>query len=310
MRNVGSATAGIILAVIVIGCAAPNEAGDATATGSGELSRTAGAKQAAKIQQAPVSPSPPPHQPLKTKDAQQVLNDAYAAFERKQYDAAMSGAQRVLVGNAQGPGAAEAHYLRGRVFEERATQADEAGNKPAAKTALQSARDAYNAALTAKPTPAAEGRIRAGIANVAYFQEDYATAIAAGNTAYEKTSEPQIKAWVLYRVGLSEQRFGNFAEADRIFAAVQRQYPNTEPARRAAAHQGVRGFHVQVGAYASPANADNVLGNLRADGVIGMRLTDAGGRNVVRVGPAATYEQAKALKAKLAAKYPDAVIIP
>src|SRR5688572_11393839 len=219
MRNVGSAAAaGIILAVITAGCAAPNEAGDA---GSGALSsspslraegsRTAAAKQPEKTQPQPIAP----RQPLKAKDAEQVLNDAYAAFDRKQYDAAMAGAQRVLVGNAQGPGAAEAQYLRGRVFEERATQADESGNKPAAKTALQSARDAYNAALAAKPTPAAEGRIRAGIANVAYFQEDYATAIAAGTAALDKTAEAQVKAWVLYRVGLSQQRFGNFTEADR-----------------------------------------------------------------------------------------------
>jgi cell division septation protein DedD len=115
---------------------------------------------------------------------------------------------------------------------------------------------------------------------------------------------------VLYRAGLSQQRSGNFAEADKTFAAVQQQFPNTEPARRAAAHQGARGFHVQVGVFATPANADATLASLRTDGVIGMRLTDPAGRNVVRIGPAPTYEQAKALKTRLAAKYPDAIIIP
>jgi outer membrane protein assembly factor BamD (BamD/ComL family) len=249
-------------------------------------------------------------EPLKSRDVRPALTEAYAAFERKQFDAAYAGAERVLAGNPTGPGAAEAQYLRGRVLEERAAQASSRGDITAAKTDLQAARDAYNAGLSANPARELQGRIQAGIANVAYFQEDYSTAIAQWTAAHEKLSEPQSKAWVLYRVGLSQQRFGQFAEADKTFAAVQQQHPNTEPARRAAAHQGARGFHVQLGVYSSPANADNALAGLRADGVIGMRLTDNAGRNVVRVGPMRTYEEAKSVRARLAAKHPDAMIIP
>jgi outer membrane protein assembly factor BamD (BamD/ComL family) len=246
-------------------------------------------------------------QPLKRKDAELVLNQAYAAFDARQYDAAMSGADRVLVGNHDGAGAAEAQYLRGRVFEEKA---DQTTDPATAKTSLASARTAYNAALEAHPAPDLEGRIRAQIANVAYFQDDYATAIGEGTAAYNKLTDPSSKAWVLYRIALSQQRFGNFEEADQTFAKVEQGFPNTEPAKRAAQHQGARGFQVQVGTYATPTHAQNAVAALRADGLIGTQQTDPSGRMVVRIGPVPTYDQARALKSRLAAKYPDAMIIP
>jgi len=254
--------------------------------------------------------APATGKPLKSNEVKPALESAYAAFERKQLDAAMTGADRVLVGNPAGPGAAEAHYLRGRVLEERAQEAARKEEIPEAKSNLQAARDAYNAGLSAKPAPAVEGNLRAGVANVAYFQEDYSTAISQWTVAADKIADPQTKAWVLYRVGLSQQRFGNFPDADRTFATVQKDFPGSEPAKRAAAHQGVRGFHVQVGVFGATANADGAVTDLRKEGVIALIVADPAGRHIVRVGPVPTYEQAKALKTRLAGKYPDAVIIP
>jgi tetratricopeptide (TPR) repeat protein len=274
----------VALAALMTGCAAPENSGPG------------------KPGQAAVN-----QKPLNRKEAEQVLNQAYAAFDAKQYDAAMQGADRVLVGNRDGAGAAEAHYLRGRVSEERAIQATDA---VAVKTSLVYARTAYNAALGAHPTPEVEGRVHAGIANVAYFQDDYATAIAEYTAAFSKLTDPSSKAWALYRVALSQQRFGNFDEADQTFAKVLQGFPTSEPAKRAGQHQGARGFQVQIGTYATPANAQNAVAALRAEGVMGTQQTDPTGRVVVRVGPVPTYDQARALKARLAAKYPDALIIP
>jgi outer membrane protein assembly factor BamD (BamD/ComL family) len=287
--NVGPAVAATVatvaLAAAIIGCAPPEDNVPGGAPGQAAVNQ----------------------QPLKRKDVEPVLNQAYAAFDAKQLDAAMTGADRVLIGNRDGTGAAEAHYLRGRVFEERAAQASD----PAlAKAALANARTAYNAALAAHPAPELDARVHAGIANAAYFQDDYATAIAEFSVASNKLTEPTSKAWALYRVGLSQQRFGNFDEADQTFAKVQQGFPNTEPARRAGQHQGARGFHVQIGTYSTPANAQNAVATLRADGVIGTQQSDPAGRVVVRVGPVPTYDQARALKSRLAAKYPDALIIP
>ena len=282
------------------GCVPPDGAGDpAAATAAGN--------------RQPVSPPPQPpkpQKPLNAKQAQQALAEAYSAFGRRDLDAAQAGADRVLAANPSGPGAAEAQYLRGRVFEERATRASDQRNVPAARAALQSAREAYNAALAANPAPNVEGNARAGIANVAYFQEDYATAIAQWTVALDRIAEPATRSWILYRIGLSQQRFGNFGEADKTFAAVQQQFPGTEPARRAAAHQGARGFFVQVGVYATPANADAAIAALKSEGVAGTRQPDPAGRHVVRVGPLPNYEQAKSLKARVASRYPDAMVVP
>jgi outer membrane protein assembly factor BamD (BamD/ComL family) len=290
-RGAGTRTGLALLGALVMagGCAAPEGA----AAGPG--ANAAAARPAA---------------PMKAREVREAVNAAYAAFERKQYDEAMAGAERILAGNPQGAGAAEAQYLRGRVLEERSRAAAAGGNVAAARSAMQSARDAYNAALLLSPAPQLEGDIRTQIANVAYHQEDYATAVAQWSAAYDKVTEPDAKAWVLYRLGLSQQRFGKFTDADRTFAAVQQQFPHTEQARRAAAHQGARGFHVQVGTFNSPANAEAALKDLRTSGVIGMSLPNPSGQQVVRVGPAPTYEQAKALRARLAGKYPDAIIVP
>ena len=254
--------------------------------------------------------APAPAAPLKPKALREALDAAYAAFGRRQYDEAMAGADRVLAGNPQSPGAAEAQYLRGRVFEERSRAAGAGGNLTAARSTMAAAREAYNAALLLAPAPPLEGDIRTQLANVAYHLEDYATAIAQWSAAADKVTDPQEKAWVMYRLGLSQQRFGNFPDADRTFAAVQQQFPNTEQARRAAAHQGARGFHVQVGTFSTPANAAAALADLRAGGVVGLSLPNPAGQHVVSVGPAPTYEQAKALRLRVAGKYPDAVIVP
>lgn len=260
---------------------------------------------------APTSASAKPSiQPLKSGEIGPALTEAFAAFERKQFDAAYAGAERVLASNPSGAGASEAQYLRGRVFEERAEQASANGDAAGTKSNLQAARDAYNAAMTTRPAPDLEGRIQAGLANVAYFQEDYSTAIAAWTASYDKLSEPLTKAWVLYRIGLSQQRFGQFPEADKTFAQVQQLHPNTEPARRAAAHAGTRGYQVQIGAYSTLANANTAIAGLRAEGIVGTRVMDPSGKNVVRVGPMRTYDEAKSVKARLAAKFPDAMIVP
>lgn len=298
MRNRRSAGMRIGLTLVAIfvvsGCAPPPEGASTHAGKTGKVA----------------APSSTSQHGLKPNEVQEAINAAYSAFNARQYDAAMSGAERVLAGNPNGRGAAEAHYLKGRVLEERAKKADDAKDVPAARAALQSARESYNAALKAKPMPAVEGNIRAGIANVAYFQEDYATAIAEGLASEPKVTEPQVKAWVLYRVGMSQQRFGNFAEADQTFAKVQQQFPNTDQARRAAAHRGLSAFYVQVGAYDSTTNADAAVAGLRTEGVIGMRTNDANGRNIVRVGPMRTYDEAKKLRTRIAGKFPDSMVIP
>ena len=126
----------------------------------------------------------------------------------------------------------------------------------------------------------------------------------------DQLDKPETKSWVLYRIGLCQQRLGRFADADKTFAAVQQGYPNSVPAQRAAERQGARSFYVQVGTFSSPAGADKTVAALRAQGTMPEKTVDAKGRHIVRVGPLASFQQAQSVKQRLAGSYPDAMIIP
>ena len=237
----------------------------------------------------------------------QELAGAYAAFDQRQYDEAMAAAARVLEGDSVGAGSAEALYLQGRVHEQKAL---EAGNVSQAREHLRTARSLYQRALATKPAQPLEAYLRAGLANASYFLEDYSTAAREWASAYPHINDPDAKAWVLYRAGLSEQRQGRFQEADRHFAEVQQLFPGSEQARRAAMHQGAAAFYVQVGTFANKANADNTAGMLKAQGYTPVKATDPSGRQSIAVGPVPTYQQARSLRDRLVAQYPAAMIVP
>lgn len=235
----------------------------------------------------------------------ETLNTGYQALQQKRYDEAMAKADAYLQQTPQGPGAAEAMYLRGRVMEDRPKS-----DPPAAARDLNEAKSIYHRALGLAPSPPLEALIEAGIGNIAYSREDYKTGIEHFGKAYPNLEKPQDQAWALYRIGLCQQRLGYFTEADRTFAAVQKRYPETEQSRRAGDHQGARQFFLQIGVFSNAANAEKALAGLRKNGVAAVRLVDSGGRHLVRVGPVQTYPQARELKTKLAGQYPDAMIVP
>lgn len=237
----------------------------------------------------------------------ETLNGGYGALTDNRLDDAQAAADKVLASEHNGRGAAEALYLRGRVSEERSRQAkDEAEQKQLANDARQN----YVRALSQKPAPKLEAAVRTQLANVAYYQEDFATAAREGAAAYANLESPGEQAWALYRVGLSQQRLGRFADADQTFAAVQQRYANTEPARRAASRAGARAFHVQVGIFTDSSNAQRTAAALKTDGYSAVKSNDSSGKQIIAVGPVATYAEAKVLQARLAAKYPGAMILP
>lgn len=237
----------------------------------------------------------------------QELAGGYAAFEQKRYDDAIQSAERLLAQDSVGPGSAEALYLQGRVYEQKAVEPPSTAQ---ARELLRSARSVYLRALATKPPQPLEAHLRAGVANSSYYLEDYATAAREWAAAYPHIHEPDAKAWVLYRAGLSEQRAGRFAEGDRHFATVQQMFAGTEPARRAAAHQGWDSFYVQVGTFANNVNADNTAGMLKAQGFMPVKKIDPTGKQTIAVGPVSTYHQARTLRHRLVGQYPGAMIVP
>lgn len=246
-----------------------------------------------------------------TTENRKTLQTGYQALEAGDYDGAMAQSEQFLRDNpTAGKGTPEALYLQGRVLEHRAEAADTAGHEPEARANLQDARSTYEHALELKPSPKLAALLHAGVANTAYFQEDYFTAMREWSAALPGLQQPDAKAWVLYRLGLSQQRLGRFDEADRTFAQVRTQFPRSEPAQRAAAHEGAKAFYVAIGSWADAKGADAVLNALHAQGFSATESAQPNGRRAIRVGPANNYEQAKALRARLLGAYPAAAIEP
>lgn len=232
-----------------------------------------------------------------------ALQAGYGALESQQYDQAIARADAFLTTAPQGPGSAEALYLKGRALEGK-TAADDAE----AKRNLQAARSAYLAALEQSPSRPLDAYIRTSLANVAYFQDDYPTAITQWSAAMDHLDREDVKGWALYRIGLCQQRLGKFQDADRTFAQVQKNYPGV-PAQRAREHEGARGFVVQMATFATAAQADKAIAALSKQNLAATQAIDSAGHHAVRI-PASTYAQAESLKNRFAKQYPDALVLP
>ena len=175
---------------------------------------------------------------------------------------------------------------------------------------LSNAYAAYLDALKANPADPLAARIYAGIANTFYWQDDFTNAWRNWVKAYDLSPEGADRAYMLYRIGLCQQRLGQFDDADRTLAAVQQQYPNTDASRRAAQKRGARAFAVQVATFASPQTAESAMNALRREGFVPTKLANSQGQTVVTVTPFTNYQQAQAAKLRLAGLYPDAVVVP
>ena len=237
----------------------------------------------------------------------QTLRGGYDALTARQLDRALSAADEVLANSPTETLPAEAHYLRGRVFEERAVSG--AGN---VQFNLQTARAEYVAALGLPHKPDLDGTARAGAANVAFHQDDYVTAFSQWTAAYEKLNRPEDKVLTLYQLGRTAQRLGRWDEADQYLASVQQSAPGTELALKARQMQGARGFTVQFATFATRKQADAAVLDLGKHGVIATHNIDPANPtlDLVRAGPMRTYAEAKSLKTRFAETYPSAVILP
>ncbi len=233
------------------------------------------------------------------------LNAGYTDLDDAQYDQAIAVADKELAKNGTGEGTAEALYLKGRAYEQRVKSGrGEAGGD------MTTAADCYHRALGMSPVPALEANIRTSLGNVDYWQDDYSNALQEWTRAYDLLTAPDMKSFVLYRAGLCQQRLGQFDLADKTFAAVQERFGGTDAANRARSHQGYHNFMVRLATFSNAQGADAAITGLRKAGAAVQRQVDPQQRVIISVGPAATYAQAQALKARYVGQYPDAMIVP
>ncbi len=240
-----------------------------------------------------------------TVDLSKQLDEGFGALQQKNYPAALSAADGVLSQKPPTTTAATAHYLKGRAIEERAKPDD-----ATVSADLQLAREQYVRALELKPPQPLEANLRAQVANVAYFQDDYATAISQWGTAYADLPDAESQAWALYRIGVSQQRQGLWDSADRTYARVIEKHPGSVPAQRAKDRTGARAFYVQIGAFKEVTGAERTMNDVRLLGVAPVKSIDPRGLHVVRAGPFTAYTTAKATRQRLIGKFSDATIVP
>lgn len=252
---------------------------------------------------APAGPSP-----------KEQLTAGYREFDQKLYDQAFATAEAFLKKTPAGPGSAEALYLQGRVYEARAEQAGTANYTDEVRANLTSAANSYLRAVQqaqARATPPVEGLAHAGLANAAFHLDDFDTAVREWGLAFPLLADADAKAWTLLRIGICQQRLGWFEMADRTLTRVTHDFPNQEPAQRAASRIGRHAFYLQVGTFTSSANADRELASLRKKQVPATRGTDAvSGRHTVRAGPFSTWAEARTMQVRLAPAFPGAVVVP
>jgi tetratricopeptide (TPR) repeat protein len=248
---------------------------------------------------APPQPAQPPLQPPAS------LIAANQALATQQPDVAIADAQGYLRSQPSGPYAAQAWYMEGRGYYMKvASSPGESQNN------LLQARTCYLEALQKNPDPALEGDIRAEYANVAFFQDDFAETIQQASAAMPLEKTPQTNAFLLLRIGMSEQRLGRFTDADQTFRQVMQRYPGTPIAESAREHEGQNNFYVQLATYTDKKLADQALASLRSGGVIISQRTDSKGNTIIDAGPYSTYADAKKVKDQLQANFPLALIVP
>jgi tetratricopeptide (TPR) repeat protein len=225
------------------------------------------------------------------------------ALDAQDYDQTIRACDAVIA-SGDGAALAEAYYLRGYAIEMR----PKADNAASARD-LALARDSYAKGLTHNPRPTLAGRLHAQLGNVCYYQQDYSAAVPELALAFNMLDASQPRDLILYHMGVGQQRLGRFADADVSFQRLLQDYPNSLYAGAAKAHQGIRGFYVQVGAYSRQSDIDTAARAVSAAGSEAMTMSNKG-LTIIRTQTVPSFGQAEELREKLAGAYPDARVMP
>ncbi len=236
---------------------------------------------------------------------EQALRASAAALRQKDYDQAIILANEVMDEKPSPQEAAEALYLRGRAYEQRPIS-----SQGQLESNMQAARSSYIEALRHSPSKKLSTYIHASLGKVAFFQDDFAIAIQQLGLAYGDLTDQDLKAASLYYMGKSQQRCGQFQEADQTFANLMQRHPDTQWAKKAAASRGVRAFYVQLGAYANPQSAQTVIAAMKQRGIQPAQAIDSQGRYLLKAGPFGSYAQAKQARQRMQDLFRDAFVVP
>jgi len=233
--------------------------------------------------------------------ARQSLIDADGLYRSAKYAAAQQALDRWLAENDAAPESAEAYYLRG-------LSQIKLKNRPAGQADLEHARQKAR-------RPDLKSHASATLGCMAFEDGRYDQAAALLNEAVAGLPARPPLDVVLFRLGTSQQRTGQWAASRKSFSRVASAVPQSPlilPARRKLnwPHEH---FAVQCGAFKTAGNATRAVADLRAKGFDASHRVDrrtGGGLYRVYVGQYTTWDQATRAMASVRATGRDAMIVP
>ena len=240
-------------------------------------------------------------------DARLVLDSAQDRYNRADYEGAVNILSGMLKDDISSVERARGYYLRGLAYRELGI----------AKIGL--AEQDFRMSLRYS-----ESKRLSALANIALghicFESDppesYRAVSYYQNALRDKADIPL--DMVLYRLGVSLQQSGKWAEGQKYLRRCATEFPRSEYARKARGESGSSigtgsvggGYSLQVGVYSQMSNAQaavNKLASLGWDAQIEL-VTGGGVQYAVRIGGYGTYDQAHQKLTELKRVWPEAFI--
>ncbi|MFO0839754.1 MAG: SPOR domain-containing protein [Phycisphaerae bacterium] len=235
-------------------------------------------------------------------EQRQWLQDGRAAYADGKYNRAIEIYTRLIDQASKTPEAGEAYYVRGMSLAK-------VNNRAAAYSDLRQA---------ASRTEDAEIHWKSNVVlgTLAYEDERWPEAARAlGAAAQAMPAAPPLDL-VLFRLGSSLERMGNWRAARAAFERLAQTFQNGDyaAAARRRLKSGANAFSIQCGAFSRRENADRLAADLRSRGFApALRAESSGGSGsliLVLVGQYSSYAEAGRALSQIQRVVPDAKIWP
>lgn len=243
--------------------------------------------------------------PSVTREQRAWLDEGRAAYERKDYTRAIRPLDRFLAEAPPGPDTPEALYLRGMARAQTGQRKD-------------AYSDLHRSALLAAKNTELAWRTYVVLGTLYFEDEKWSAAAQSFRAALERMPEPPAppRDHVLFRLGLCHERQGQWSAALRFYENLTRAFssgPYVDAARRRLELRADY-YAVQVGAYRTRSNADNLTADLGRKGLSAFVRQEIKNRTpmyIVLVGRFAGYDEARAQLEMIKSNFvPEAVLWP
>lgn len=237
-----------------------------------------------------------------TRDQKEFLWNGEDAYARKQYATAITSLSQFVSMVPDRPETAKAYYVRGLSYAQIAKR-------------TEAFNDLRRVLQVEKADPDLIWRSYVTLGTLAYEDGEWDTAYNTLNAAAQRMPNMEPRDVVLFRMGVSLERLGRWAESKAVFEDLVRSFPNSNQATasRRRLELDASNFAVQVGLFQEQRNAEIHAANLQKQNLaayIRRELRENRAVFVVLIGKYSTYAETVRALGDIKSKVPDAVIWP